>query len=533
VGTTTAAASSHPANVSIDASQTDPNTNRVATHAVVFTVRDESVSAEEGLQFDEILINYRVGDESADVSNVGPKDIDQIGIDENGANEPDDGTQIDTRQANLSDVSGTKDNMALEITTKSNLGPIDASDEIVVVMQDVQPPQNGGNYDAEVTLNGQDSATDTVKYEYNSASVLLGNQTTTGDSVVVERVNLSEGGWIAVHNDTGDTPGEVRGNSSYLEPGVHTDVEIPLDPPVESDAQPELHATVHLDTNANRQWDYVDSGGDKDIIYRTRDGNPQTGNGDSDSTATITYNEPPTAEANGRYRVDEGGTVTLDASGSSDPDGDVVDTSWTVTSGPGSVSGDTYDAPDDTDGDTFAVVEVTVTDDDGDTDTKEARIDIPESDTGSDDDGSDGTGSGDGGSTSTPTDDDSGSDGTSTGGDSGDDGTPTPTPTDNSSDDDGSGSTGDDGTADGGSDGDSDGGDATDETQDDGTQDNETSGETPTPTPADGIDTPTETGSGSAEIGGLGGTSLVILPLVALVLLIGGLYAVFGRRERE
>ncbi|WP_248516873.1 PKD domain-containing protein [Salinarchaeum laminariae] len=87
-------------------------------------------------------------------------------------------------------------------------------------------------------------------------------------------------------------------------------------------------------------------------------------------------NEAPIADAGGPYEVDEGDTVSLDSSGSSDPDGTIDGTSWTVTSGPGSVSGDTYHAPDSIDNDDTATVELEVTDNDGSQDTDPATIKI-------------------------------------------------------------------------------------------------------------------------------------------------------------
>jgi hypothetical protein len=87
-------------------------------------------------------------------------------------------------------------------------------------------------------------------------------------------------------------------------------------------------------------------------------------------------NEPPTADSGGPYNVEEGGSVTLDASGSIDPDGDIDSESWTVTSGDGFISGEMYYAPDDITSDDTATVELTVEDDDEATDSELAQITI-------------------------------------------------------------------------------------------------------------------------------------------------------------
>jgi hypothetical protein len=78
-------------------------------------------------------------------------------------------------------------------------------------------------------------------------------------------------------------------------------------------------------------------------------------------------NAAPTADAGSDQTVDEGATVTLDASGSSDPDGDQLGYTWTQTDGPDvSLSANdavspTFTAPD-VDGDTTLTFEVTVSD---------------------------------------------------------------------------------------------------------------------------------------------------------------------------
>lgn len=89
-------------------------------------------------------------------------------------------------------------------------------------------------------------------------------------------------------------------------------------------------------------------------------------------------NEPPEADAGGPYSVLEDDNVNLDSSDSYDPDGEIVETDWTVTDGPGSISGDTYHAPTSVSSDSSVTVELEVTDDDDATDTDTATITVKE-----------------------------------------------------------------------------------------------------------------------------------------------------------
>lgn len=91
----------------------------------------------------------------------------------------------------------------------------------------------------------------------------------------------------------------------------------------------------------------------------------------------------PTAVADSLDRVAEGYSITLDGSGSSDPDGSIESYSWAITSGGGSIVEDdtttpnaTYDAPADVTGDQNVTIELTVTDDDGNTDTTTTTVTV-------------------------------------------------------------------------------------------------------------------------------------------------------------
>jgi hypothetical protein len=95
----------------------------------------------------------------------------------------------------------------------------------------------------------------------------------------------------------------------------------------------------------------------------------------------LAANAPPTAEAGGDQTVDEGETVGLDASGSSDSDGSIESYSWTQTGGPSvDLMGTdsqvpTFDAPD-VSSDRTLTFELEVTDDDGATATDTVSVTV-------------------------------------------------------------------------------------------------------------------------------------------------------------
>ncbi|AWB28085.1 hypothetical protein HARCEL1_10395 [Halococcoides cellulosivorans] len=86
--------------------------------------------------------------------------------------------------------------------------------------------------------------------------------TTTADTVTVEGVNLSEGGFVVVK--TGSATGSFAGVSGYLDPGHHSGVEIPVDGVSEGET---VYAVAHTDANGNEQYD-------GDGAYENADGSP-------------------------------------------------------------------------------------------------------------------------------------------------------------------------------------------------------------------------------------------------------------------
>lgn len=281
----------------VDATPSDPN-EAESTHAVVVTLGPDAEST--GSTFDDVVVDYAVGKPEADVSNVGAGTIERIGIDRGG---DDRGTRVDVR-ANVTTVSGKRDGGAVRIATNGAL-TLQQGDEVVVVLRPVQNPQTAGSAEVEVTVNSQsanDTATGTVTYEYNDASVAFADQSTTGETVTLSSVTLSEAGFVAVQNASGARPDEIRGHSAYLPAGTHEDVTVRLDTPVERDR--ELVAQAYTDANANRRFEYDVSGGEEDLPYRTRDGNLMgtdtaqvthtTDDGGGDATPTASPTPTPT-----------------------------------------------------------------------------------------------------------------------------------------------------------------------------------------------------------------------------------------------
>lgn len=109
------------------------------------------------------------------------------------------------------------------------------------------------------------------------ATVSFSEQTTAGETVTVDSVNVSDGGFVAIHDSgllDGNVVGSVIGVSEYLEPGEHEDVEIALFEvsgaefdQSELSENDTLIAMPHRDTNGNETYDFVSSNGTADGPY--------------------------------------------------------------------------------------------------------------------------------------------------------------------------------------------------------------------------------------------------------------------------
>ena len=85
-----------------------------------------------------------------------------------------------------------------------------------------------------------------------------------GETVTVDSVSLSEGGYVVLHIHRPD--GDVIGRTEYLDPGTHKNVEIRVNQELPDDVT--VVAVPHLDTNDDEEFDYA--GGETDRIYPPR-----------------------------------------------------------------------------------------------------------------------------------------------------------------------------------------------------------------------------------------------------------------------
>lgn len=302
----------------VDATPSDPN-DAESTHAIVVPLG--SAAESPGSPFRDVVVDYSVGAPTADVSNVGAGTIERIGIDRGG---DDPGTRIDV-EASISTVSGKKDGSALRIATAGD-HTLQQGDEVVVVLRPVQNPQNAGTAEVSTTVNSQnaaDIANGSVTYEYNGANVTFGDQSTTGETVTVSSVTLSEGGFVAVQNGSGASVDAIRGSSTHLPAGTHQDVSVQLDPAIENDT--ELVAQAYTDTNGDRRFEYASSGGEEDFPYRNRDGNLNGSDSaqvthETGDTTTATPTPTPTPTATPTDDGGDGGGMTPTPTASDDGD---------------------------------------------------------------------------------------------------------------------------------------------------------------------------------------------------------------------
>jgi hypothetical protein len=290
---------------SIDA---NPNTTDAeSTHTATMTVGSDA----GGSSWNSLVVDYT--DSGADVSNVGSGDVTTIGIDR-GDDAAGTATDVDVSD-DVSSVGASNDGETLTIGLGGNYN-LEAGDELVVVFDGAQNPASAGTYTVDLVANQQSAAataTADLQIESDDPGSTDGNesapdndtmsddesapdndtmpdddttsdnethvpdcletsvtfeQQTADETLVVDSVTLSEGGFVVIH----DAHGDVIGHSAYLEAGTHEDVQVSLDTTPE--AGTELTAMAHKDTNDNEQYDFGDGSG-ADGPY-TENGEPVT-----------------------------------------------------------------------------------------------------------------------------------------------------------------------------------------------------------------------------------------------------------------
>jgi PGF-CTERM protein len=133
-------------------------------------------------------------------------------------------------------------------------------------------PDSEGQQDGPYTTDSGDPVVDTANATV-SALVSDSQQESTGNTVTVHHVDLSEGGFVTIHDSSllgGATFDSVRGTSEYLEAGFHSDVEVTLDEPMK--ASQTAIPMAHRDTNGNEAYDFVTSEGADDGPYTANGG---------------------------------------------------------------------------------------------------------------------------------------------------------------------------------------------------------------------------------------------------------------------
>ncbi len=191
------------------------------------------------------------------------------------------------------------------------------------------------------------AATDGVLTATSTASVRLTPQRVGTDgtqTVVVESVNLSEGGFVTVYDrsfltsDRSEAHKSYRGSSEYLPAGSHTNVNVTLDNAYEREGT--LVVVPHLDTNDNGEFDGHNASVDEP--YRGADGgaiiaiaNVSTRTGDSSNPSTDNQHAGPPDASTESGETNANSLDSDHADGSDDGPGDSGNETDTTSTGGG------------------------------------------------------------------------------------------------------------------------------------------------------------------------------------------------------
>jgi PGF-CTERM protein len=207
-------------------------------HVVTVTVDESSAGPLRGLEVD-----YRgSGGNPGQLQSAGVS----IGIDRD--DDAPGRTVDDDISGDLQEVAG--DSQGLLTLTLGGSHTVEAGDEIVARFVFVQNPSTAGDYPTPIDVNpdvGGGTTEARLQIGSNRATVLIDDQTTTGETVTVDSLNLPSGGFVVLHDKqalgTGAsdpdaiTESSVVGTSTYLSAGTHQDVEVELTESVESGEQ--------------------------------------------------------------------------------------------------------------------------------------------------------------------------------------------------------------------------------------------------------------------------------------------------------
>ena len=175
-------------------------------------------------------------------------------------------------------------------------------------------PSSEGDEDGPYTTDSSDIVMDDGNVTV-SAAVAFETADSDGTAVTVDRVDLSQGGFVTIHDASlggGAVFDSVRGTSAYLEAGVHEDVTVELDEPLTGTER--LVAMPHRDTDGNEAYGFVDSEGETDAPFLTGDDAPVTAGATAqvtafvDATAQDTDGETVVVD---RVTLHDGGFVTV------------------------------------------------------------------------------------------------------------------------------------------------------------------------------------------------------------------------------
>ncbi|NHN47055.1 hypothetical protein G9464_05515 [Halostella sp. JP-L12] len=205
-------------------------------------------------------------------------------VTENETNVTDNETNVTDNETNVTD--GVTDNETNVTDNETNVTDGVTDNETNVTDNETNVTDNETNVTDNET-NVTDNETNVTDNETNvtdnetavnaTASVEFNDQTTSGEIVGVASANLSEGGFVVIHDATlldGEVLGSVIGVSEYLEPGEHDSVSVPLyDVPGLEANQTSLEedqtlvAMPHFDTNDNETYDFLTTDGEEDGAY--------------------------------------------------------------------------------------------------------------------------------------------------------------------------------------------------------------------------------------------------------------------------